>query len=89
MELILAVLGAGPIGYFTKTRRAGLIVYLVAWAVVFPIQTVVVFNEGDGSDTLYWVFNALILCLGIGLNQLGSRLRVRRQRGAEPAEAAA
>jgi hypothetical protein len=89
MELILAVLGAGPIGYFTKTRRTGLIVYLVAWAVVFPIQTVIVFNSGDGNDTLYWVFNALILCLGIGLNQLGSRVGERRRRVAEPAEAAA
>jgi hypothetical protein len=89
MELILAVIGAGPIGYFTKTRRTGLIVYLVAWAIVFPIQTVVVFNSsGDGNDILYWVFNALILCLGIGLNQLGARLRERR-RGSEPAEAAA
>ncbi|HEY7267491.1 MAG TPA: hypothetical protein VH501_07325 [Solirubrobacterales bacterium] len=78
MELILAVLGAGPIGYFTKTRRTGLIAYLIAWAVVFPIQTVVIFNAGDGSDTLYWVFNALILCLGIGLNRLGSVLRERR-----------
>ncbi len=78
MELILAVLGAGPIGFFTKTRKAGLITYLVAWAVVFPIQTIVVFNAGDGNDTLYWVFNALILCGGIGLNHLGSVLRERR-----------
>ena len=86
MELILAVLGAGPIGYFTKTRRTGLVAYLVAWAVVFPIQTIVVFNEGDGGDTLYFVFNALILCGGIGLNQLGSHLRERRQ-GAQIASA--
>jgi hypothetical protein len=89
MELILAVLGAGPIGYFTPTRRAGLIVYLIAWAVAFPIQTIVVFNSGDGNDTLYWVFNAVILCLGIGLNHLGSRLRERRSRNSEPAEVAA
>jgi hypothetical protein len=83
MELILAVLGAGPIGYFTSTRRKGLIAYLIAWAVVFPIQTIVVFNAGDGNDTLYWVFNALILCGGIGLNRLGSVLRERRRGGAE------
>jgi hypothetical protein len=83
MELILAVLGAGPIGYFTSTRRKGLIAYLIAWAVVFPIQTVVVFNAGDGDDTLYWVFNAVILCGGICLNHLGSVLRERRRRSAE------
>jgi hypothetical protein len=88
MELILAVLGAGPIGYFTSSRRKGLIAYLIAWAVVFPIQTIVVFNAGDGNDTLYWVFNALILCGGIGLNRLGSVLRERRRGGAE-AEAVA
>jgi hypothetical protein len=78
MELILAVLGAGPIGYFTSTRCKGQAIYLIAWAIVFPIQTVVVFNAGDGNDTLYWVFNALILCGGIGLNRLGSHIRERR-----------
>jgi peptidoglycan/LPS O-acetylase OafA/YrhL len=88
MELILAVLGAGPIGYFTSTRRRGLVTYLIAWAVVFPIQTVVVFNAGDGNDTLYWVFNALILCLGIGLNLAGSRIRERRRGGAVEAVSA-
>jgi hypothetical protein len=84
MELILAVLGAGPIGYFTKTRKAGRIIYLIAWAVVFPIQTVVVFNaSSDGNDVLYWVFNAIILCAGLGLNHLGSVLRERRRGGAQ------
>ena len=78
MELILAVLGAGPIGYFTKTRRTGLLFYLAAWAVVFPIQTVVVLNEDSTFDPLYLVVNALILCGGIGLNRLGSVLRERR-----------
>jgi hypothetical protein len=80
MELILAVLGAGPIGFFIPTRRHGLAVYLCLWATVFPIQTVVVFSSsGDGYDTLYWVFNALILCLGICLNRGGALLAGRRQ----------
>jgi hypothetical protein len=78
MELIGAVLIAGPIGYFTPTRKGGLLLYLALWAVVFPVQTVVVYSmDGDG-DILYWVFNAVILCLGIGLNRLGSALRERR-----------
>jgi hypothetical protein len=76
MELALAVLGAGPIGYFTATRRKGLLVYLGLWAVVFPIQCVVVSNT-SGIDALYWVFNAAILAGGIGLNRLGSALRER------------
>ncbi len=53
--------------------------YLALWAVVFPIQTIVVFSESDdGSDVLYWVFNALILALGLGLSTLGAHLRERR-----------
>jgi peptidoglycan/LPS O-acetylase OafA/YrhL len=77
MELVLAVLGAGPIGYFTATRRRGLVTYLIAWAVVFPIQSIVVVPD-ETSDPLYWVFNAVILGLGIGLNRLGSVVRERR-----------
>jgi len=79
MELIAAVLIAGPVGYFARTRREGLLCYLGLWTVVFPIQTVVVFSmSDDGNDALYWVFNALILGLGLGLNTLGARLRQRR-----------
>ena len=89
MELILAVLGAGPIGYFTKTRKAGLITYLVIWAVVLPIQTVVVFSEDSSFDPLYVVFNAVILSGGIGLNHLGSILRERRAAKQEIAAEAA
>jgi hypothetical protein len=80
MELILAILVAGPAGYFTETRKRGLIIYLALWTIVFPIQTVVVFSaSGDGSDVLYWVFNALILCLGVGLNRVGSVLGERKR----------
>lgn len=89
MELILAVVGAGPIGYFTKTRKQGLVTYLVLWAIVFPIQTFVVHSENaDDISVLYVVFNALILSLGLGLNRLGSVLRERRRaRVADVAEA--
>lgn len=83
MELILAVLVAGPVGYFTSTRRRGFITYLVLWVVVFPVQTVVVYSMDDSGDVLYWVFNALILCAGIALNRLGSVLRERRRPSAE------
>jgi hypothetical protein len=79
MELILAVLIAGPVGYFTTTRKRGLVTYLVLWAVIFPIQTVVVYSMDGSGSILYWVFNALILCVGIGLNRLGSVLRERRR----------
>jgi hypothetical protein len=80
MELIAAVLLAGPLGYLARTRRQGLTLYLAAWAVIFPIQTAIVFSAGNGDndDPLYWVFNALILGLGVGLNTLGARLRERR-----------
>jgi hypothetical protein len=89
MELILAILVAGPVGYFTEIRKRGLLIYLALWAIVFPIQTVVVFSAADdGNDALYWVFNALILCLGIGLNHLGSVLGERRRADTAAAEAA-
>lgn len=89
MELILAILVAGPAGYFTETRERGFIIYLALWAIVFPIQTVVVFSESAARhDTLYWVFNALILCLGIGLNRLGSVVGERKRTRRALAEAA-
>jgi hypothetical protein len=74
MELIAAILLAGPLGYFA--RRRGLMLYLTLWAIVFPIQTVVVHSENaDDIGVSYFVINAFILGLGIGLNRLGARLR--------------
>jgi hypothetical protein len=87
MELIVAIVVAGPSGYLTETRKRGLVMYLLLWAIVFPIQTVVVFSA-SGGDILYWVFNALILCLGIGLNRLGSVLGERKRARSALTEAA-
>ena len=79
MELIAAVLIAGPLGYLVRARTRSLAAYLVVWAVIFPIQTVVVHSENaDDIVPLYFVINAIILCAGIGLNMLGARLRERR-----------
>jgi hypothetical protein len=77
MELLLAVLVAGPLGFFVRSRSRALLVYLGLWAVVFPVQCVVVHAEGD-LDPSYWPINAVILAGGVGLNQLGWRLRARR-----------
>lgn len=81
MELIAALLLAGPLGYFIRHPRRGLIAYLVVWAIIFPVQTVVVYADTDpsGNDWLYWVFNALILAFGVGLNRLGARLAANRR----------
>jgi len=79
MELILAVVGAGPIGSFAKRPKQAIVTYLVLWAIVFPIQTVVVQSENPGDiQVLYFVLNALILGLGLGVNRCGSFLRQRR-----------
>jgi peptidoglycan/LPS O-acetylase OafA/YrhL len=79
MELITAILVAGPLGYFVSPRRRSLIAYLTIWAVVFPIQTIVVHSANpDDIEPLYFAFNALILCLGIGLNYAGAKVRSRR-----------
>ena len=86
MELIAALLLAGPIGYLVRDARRALLAYLAVWAVIFPVQTyVVVFAESDPDATfadnlLYWVFNALILGLGIALNRFGARRRYARSR---------
>ena len=89
MELILALLGAGPIGFFVPARRRALLVYLCLWAAVFPVQTIVVFSEnGSDDNAMYWVFNALILCLGIALNRGGALLAERRRGKLEPARTA-
>ena len=82
MELIAAVLIAGPLGYFV--RRHALWIYLGLWAVIFPIQTVVVHAENPADIVpSYFVVNAVILALGIGLNRLGRRFAGQRPRGAE------
>lgn len=87
MELILAILVAGPVGYLTSTRKRGLLTYLAPWAIVFPVQTVVVYSTSDdGSDLLYWFLSALILCVGVGLNRLGSVLGGRRRANRAVAE---
>ena len=79
MELINAVVLAGPLGYLMRDRRRSLGLWLVVWAVVLPIQTIVVQRASDDArDTLYVVFNAGILALGIALNIAGARLRARR-----------
>jgi hypothetical protein len=84
MELIAAVLIAGPLGYFVRSGRTSLIAYLGVWAVIFPIQTIVVVPD-EASDPTYWVFNALILAAGIGLNRLGARFGDRRRSQSAPA----
>lgn len=85
MELILAILGAGPIGYFTPTRGGGLRLYLLVWALVFPIQTVVVHSNGD-LDWTYFVFNVPILAAGVGLNLAGSAVAERRRGPSEESD---
>lgn len=87
MELIAAILVAGPLGYFiqTRTRVRGIAIYLVLWAVIFPIQTAVVHaDNADDIEPIYFIVNAVILAGGIGLNTLGARLRERRQRVMSP-----
>lgn len=76
MELVAAVFVAGPLGYFVSARNRALAIYLAVWAVVFPIQSAIV-GVFEDFDVLYFVFNALILCLGIGLNRDGAVLGER------------
>jgi hypothetical protein len=84
MELIAAVLIAGPLGYFILDPKRARIAYLALWALIFPIQTLVVFSTTDPTTSDYWQYplvNAAILALGIGANHLGARLGARRRLG--------
>jgi hypothetical protein len=81
MELIAAVLIAGTLGYFIRPSKRALFAYLGVWAVIFPIQSIVVVPK-ETSDPTYWIFNALILGVGIGLNRLGARFADRRREAA-------
>ena len=77
MELIIAIVLAGPLGYLAPRR--GLAAYLVVWAVVLPVQTIVVHSENpDDINAAYPIVNALILAGGVALNRLGAALRRRR-----------
>ena len=60
-------------GYIVAVRRA--------WRDVGQLfeRALVVFANGDGALS-YWVVNAVILAFGIGLNRLGHRLRVSREK---------
>ena len=81
MELIIAIVLAGPLGYLAPTRRLGLIVYLLVWAVVLPLQTIVVHSENpDDINAAYPLVNALILAGGVALNRLGAAMGERRRR---------
>ena len=63
----------------TSPRDADSLIYLVIWAVVLPIQTIVVHSENpDDINAAYPVVNALILAGGVALNRLGAAMRGRR-----------
>jgi hypothetical protein len=53
----------------TSTRREGLVIYVAAWAVVLPVQSVIVGVFSDDLAPLYFLFNV----------QLGARLRESRR----------
>jgi hypothetical protein len=79
MELILALLVPGPLGYLMPDRRVGLAAYLAAWAVVLPVQTILVHSENP--DDLNWqhpLVQVVIVSLGLGLNHVGRTFRERR-----------
>ena len=79
MELIVAILLAGPLGYLIPMRRRALVAYLGSWAIVLPVQTIVVHNQNPAEiNWQYAVVQVLVLSLGLGLNRYGSTLRERR-----------
>lgn len=85
MELLAALLLAGPLGYFCQSRRKGLGLYLLLATIIFPIQTISVHADSpDDINAGYFALNAIFVGVGVALNFLGARLRRRR---AEPTTA--
>ena len=78
MELIAALLIAGPLGYLVRSRRRSVLAYLGVWAAIFPFQTAIVLGEDRSGEWAYWPVNALILGLGLACNWAGARLARRR-----------
>jgi hypothetical protein len=70
-SLAIAVLIAGPIGYFSATRALGRKRHLILWAAILAIQTLVADLTGDLTWE-YAAFNVPILALGLGLNLFGA-----------------
>jgi hypothetical protein len=83
MELALAILVAGPLGYRMQDSAKSLRIYLILAAVIFPIQSLVVGLFSDDLEPVYFAVNVAIVALGIGLNRLGVHLRERRRGAAE------
>ena len=77
MELFTAVILAGPLGYLAPSRRAGLALYLLAWALILPVQLVALGGLEPGDPAV----NALILALGVACVLLGARMGERRRNG--------
>jgi len=81
MELIAALLVAGPLGYLIRSRRRSVLAYLGVWAAIFPVQTAIVLGNATSDEWMYWPVNALILGLGVACNRIGARLARRRANG--------
>ena len=88
MEIALALLVAGPLGYRFSQHRKGLWIYLTLAIIVLPIQTVsVYFDDPKYIDISYFVLNAIFIAVGVGLNRLGTYVRARRDNSRKPGEA--
>lgn len=77
MVQIATLLLAGPLGYFCQSRKKGLVIWLLALAVLLPIQTILVLPDDD-EPIAYLLVQVVTLAVGLGLNALGARLRERR-----------
>lgn len=49
MELVNALLIAGPVGWFVRDRRRSLLIWLGIWAAILPVQSWVVATYDDNG----------------------------------------
>jgi 4-hydroxybenzoate polyprenyltransferase len=71
---------AFPLGWLTGARRRAMLATGLVFAVIFPIQTIVVRNDNPHDfNPAYFVVNTLILTIGMALTIGGSAIASRRK----------
>lgn len=78
MTLLTAIIGGVVCGYIFGMRRRAGIVWLAVWAVVLPIQTLLLVDPDNRGDWSYWPVQGAILLVAMVMIWLGARARQAR-----------
>lgn len=97
MGIIIMLLIPFPIGYLIRNRMAAYLAFVGLNSFLFTFQSTSMLKEWAGGDysgfvknpaTVDWLYafvNLVIYAIGLGLVALGSWVRAKRRRAAQPA----